>query len=516
MEAVLQDTRVSKHRLARIGCVVFDDLCSYLDKGAVVSNVYRSIRAAQVFSNQCSGIHKKSPVSTTKTQVNANLHTDIHVMCIVGSVGDGFCKFATEYLGGYWLYDLKNGTKQRIVGDGRTDAVRLEVDLESTPEIVNLSSGTGRTHQIPIEHSICKVPSTKNKRDRQYILECLVYNYLNLPTFHVHHILPPMLKKPRTPYQCIVFVANRAQQRQLSMLQAFRDISVRLGSDVTAEERARNLNAFREGTKPVMIASDASIAGCIFDNVRYVINYNPPKSIEIYRNRAGIAGKNTGSVCITLYNKLEYNEFSKILKALKKRVSIHTAPSQDYMYRYNAKWLERFANELSAMQPGFILPFEEKAKELLQTHDINDLFSKTAAILLGISTGEPISQTSILSERRGFTAVTVFDGSANARLTIDDIKSLVARQLPDINMSSLFGRYARTESGYIVDINSQYLEVLLKAVSNEPNICFEIARELPQLIMGEEAKLNRAKGHMSKLPWRYYKIRRLQMQKRML
>ncbi|ORM39473.1 DEAD-box ATP-dependent RNA helicase 7 [Babesia sp. Xinjiang] len=508
----------SPARLKLISCVIFDDLTSYLEHGGVVADLCRRIRSAKralkITKSMSEGGSTPNANEAACRPVDVN---DVHVVCVVDSLGETFCRYAADHLGGYWVYDFKNGTKQRLVGDGKTDAVRLEVDLEEPPEIVNVAGGDrSEKSNLPIEHSICKVVGGKSKRERIYALQCLVYHYLNLPTFQMRQLLPQMLKRPRSANQCIIFVANRSQQRQLCALECFRDTAARLGSDLTVQERAANLNSFRDGSRPIMIATDASISGCVFDNVLYVINYHPPKSAEVYRGRAAIAGKNSNSLCITLYSKEQYSGFCNVLKTLGKRVSIHVPPSRDYMLRFNAAWLEKFASELVELNPSFIAPFQAKAQGLLCKYTRDELISKSLALLLGDGCGTPITDTSILSGRRGFTAVTVFDGGSDFTMSTDDLKRLVQRLLPDVNVAMVMGRYARTESGYVIDVATEHVAALLEATADEPNVCFEVSRQLPRMLIGVESSLHKAKGHMSKLPWRRYKIRRLQLQKRMV
>ncbi|GIX62479.1 ATP-dependent RNA helicase, putative [Babesia caballi] len=535
----------SQARLSAISCVVFDDLSRYLPLSSVVGDAYRRIRAAKLAlatgralgTTGETGRNKKGRditprdgnATVTKTQQN-----DVHIVCVVDSVGEAFCKCAAEHLGGFWLYDFRNGkktidhgnhvrpgTKQRLVGDGRTDAVRLEVDLESPPEIISLANGEAPGDaNLPIEHSICKVAGGKSKWERIYALKCLVHHYLNLPTFTLQRVLPPMIKRPRAAHQCIIFVANRSQQRHLCALECFRDLCARLGSDLNVHERAANLNSFRNGSRPILVATDASVAGCNFDDVRYIFNYHPPPTADAYRARASIAGKNSNSLCITLYSREQYSAFSSLLKTLGKRVSIHMPPTKDYMLRFNVAWLERFAAELVELKPGFLAPFQAKAEELLRTHDRDALFGKTLALLLGEDSvrdgSTALHDCSLLSGRRGFTAVTVFDGGSDFAMSVDDLRRLVQRLLPLSAVDSVLGKYAKTESGYVVDVASPHVGALLAAAAHEPNVCFEAARQLPRMLLGPALGGAKARGHMSKLPWRRYKIRRLQLQKRMV
>ncbi|KAK1936285.1 hypothetical protein X943_002582 [Babesia divergens] len=537
----------SPARLSTISCIIFDDFSRYISGGDVLEDLYNRIKSARLMeaSDSDTGKHgaimprpgvkdrppKKIADAVARehidpTSMAAGL-TDVHIVAIVDSIGDVFCKYATEHLGGFWLYDFKDGTKRRIIGDGRNDAVRLEVDLNITPEIVTVSSeGPPTGTNLPIEHSICKVVGGNKKWDRIYTLKCLVYYYLNLPTISLERLLPPMIRKPRPSHQCIIFVSNRAQQRYLSSLECFRDISVYLGRDITIYERATNLSRFRNGSRPIMIATDASIKGCNFDDVRYIFNYHPPRTVESYRCRAAIAGKNANSLCISMYSKDEYSAFSTLLKDLGRRISIHIPPSRDFMLQHNVSWLESFASELVKAKPSFLLPFITKAAELLETQGSDAIFNKCISLLVGDdsirhATGEasglsPIKDGSILSGRRGYTAVTVFDGGAYGSMSMNDLKRLVQRLLPDISVESILGKYCRTENGYVIDVATDSVGALLNAANDEPDVYFETAHHLPRMVLDVSTRHQRARGHMNKLPWRSYKIRRLQQQRRMI
>ncbi|CDR94670.1 ATP-INDEPENDENT RNA HELICASE, putative [Babesia bigemina] len=534
-------------QLAGVACVIFDDLSRYFAHGQIISDVYRRIKSAKISvaaaaeadatagnvqPSNARGKRGKRQQRSSGVINGTSLATraqadDVHIVCVVDSLGESFCKFATEHLSGFWLYDFKNGTRQKLVGDGRTDAVRLEVDLDATPEILAAAEGElpGGTN-LPIEHSICKVAGGKSKSERIYALKCLVYHYLNLPTFPIQRILPPMLKRPKAAHQCIIFVANRSQQRHICALECFRDLAARLGSDLTVQERAYNLNSFRNGSRPILIATDASVAGCNFDDVRYVFNYQPPQTAEVYRSRAAIAGKNSNSLCVTLYSREQYSAFCNVLKTLGKRVSIHIPPSRDYMIRFNAAWLHKFANQLVELNPSFLEPFRSKAEELIKQHGKEAIFSKTLSLLLGsdcgrqddgnMGTSELPRDCSLLTGRRGFVAVTVFDGGSDCSMSASDLVKLVQRLLPQLNTATLLGKYAKTESGYVIDVAAEHVSALLAAAANEPDVCFETPSQLPKMLLDTGTGSTKAKGHMNKLPWRRYKIRRLQLQKRMV
>lgn len=53
---------------------------------------------------------------------------------------------------------------------------------------------------------------------------------------------------------------------------------------IDQEERSRSVEAFREGRKDVLVATDVASKGLDFADVQHVINYDMPDDVENYGN----------------------------------------------------------------------------------------------------------------------------------------------------------------------------------------------------------------------------------------
>lgn len=102
----------------------------------------------------------------------------------------------------------------------------------------------------------------------------------------------------------IVYCATRKAVEQVC------DNLIRAGIDATRyhaglsdEERKENQEKFQYDTCPVMVATNAFGMGIDKSNVRFVIHYQMPRSMEAYYQEAGRAGRDgEAAECILLYN----------------------------------------------------------------------------------------------------------------------------------------------------------------------------------------------------------------------
>ncbi|XP_035415594.1 probable ATP-dependent RNA helicase DDX41 isoform X1 [Cygnus atratus] len=124
--------------------------------------------------------------------------------------------------------------------------------------------------------------------------------------------------KVSASWQVLIFAEKKADVdaiHEYLLLKGVEAVAIHGGKD--QEERTKAIEAFRDGKKDVLVATDVASKGLDFPAIQHVINYDMPEEIENYVHRIGRTGRsgNTG-IATTFINKACDESVLMDLKAL--------------------------------------------------------------------------------------------------------------------------------------------------------------------------------------------------------
>lgn len=124
---------------------------------------------------------------------------------------------------------------------------------------------------------------------------------------------------------CIVFCGTKRMCDQLERGLGRYQRAAALHGDKDQQNRTRTLNDFKNGSVPIMIATDVAARGVDVKNVTYVVNYDFPQSVEDYVHRIGRTGragaKGTAITFITSKDSRKAPQLIKIMEGAGQTVS---------------------------------------------------------------------------------------------------------------------------------------------------------------------------------------------------
>lgn len=186
------------------------------------------------------------------------------------------------------------------------DCKQLKEWLPNTPMIALTASATPEIQRDIIDNLQMQRPEIIKKTLRRDNLAYFVYNVEDKDTR-----LEQILRKNKG--SCIVYVRNRQVTIDLSNMLISKGFSATFyHGGLPSEEKKLNMEMWLVGDVQVMVATNAFGMGIDKPNVRTIIHWNLPTSLEDYFQEAGRAGRDgQKAFAITLFNendvqKLEY------------------------------------------------------------------------------------------------------------------------------------------------------------------------------------------------------------------
>lgn len=177
----------------------------------------------------------------------------------------------------------------------------------------------------------------------------------------------------------IIFCRTKRGVDELTeVLQARGYLADGLHGDLSQAQRDKVMNAFREGSIELLIATDVAARGIDVGNVSHVINYDIPQDSESYVHRIGRTGRaGRKGIAMTLVTPREVRQMMFIQKQTKAQVVARNVPSLEEV-------AERKQEQL-----------REQLVSLLESDEIAEMYHKVAQSLIDQYPAEKIAAAAL-------------------------------------------------------------------------------------------------------------------------
>src|SRR5258708_35345917 len=137
--------------------------------------------------------------------------------------------------------------------------------------------------------------------------------------------LEELLKKYAIDQVLIFRHTKRGVDKLVESLQRRNHKVEALHGDLSQRERERTLDAFRDGSLPMLVATNVAARGLHIEDISHVVNYDLPEDPETFTHRVGRTGRaGKQGVAVTFVGPSDMDEVQ--VRRKKANVKFHRAP----------------------------------------------------------------------------------------------------------------------------------------------------------------------------------------------
>jgi len=128
-------------------------------------------------------------------------------------------------------------------------------------------------------------------------------------------VLEELLKKYEIDQVLIFRHTKRGVDKLVETLKRRGHNVAALHGDLTQRERERTLDEFRDGTLPMLVATNVAARGLHIEDISHVVNYDLPEDPETFTHRVGRTGRaGKLGVAVTFVGEWDFDEFENLRK----------------------------------------------------------------------------------------------------------------------------------------------------------------------------------------------------------
>lgn len=222
-----------------------------------------------------------------------------------------------------------------LTGQGQEQTVTQEV-VKTFPRDIQVVCVSATAHQVlnKIEQLFSNDFTVLDVRQEDTSTTNLHHAYIQVPKRKRSDILRRLAYVP--DFRAIVFFNQLEELGLVSDKLNYEHVPhVTLASDQSKIERKRSIELFSEQKVPFLLTTDIAARGLDFQELTYIIQYDPTISMDSYVHRSGRIGRmGREGMVITLANEMDVTDLKKVCKKL--QVDL------DEVFVYEGKlWLEK-------------------------------------------------------------------------------------------------------------------------------------------------------------------------------
>lgn len=193
------------------------------------------------------------------------------------------------------------------------------------------------------------------------------------------YLAPPRKKLGAVQYlldeldwtSCIIFSATKKGTNELERILNKKGINAgSIHGDRSQDERTKALQKFKNGTVPVIVATDVLARGIDIDNVSLIINYDVPKTVDDYIHRIGRTGRyDKEGIAVTLVSKADEKYFNPIVKKVGEDLKVLDLPDEGSTKEASKNTSSEKSASSKKRKPS--VNKESKPKEVAKTEPTN-------------------------------------------------------------------------------------------------------------------------------------------------